>query len=182
MINEIGTQTIETDRLILRRMTEVDAPDMYNYWASDPLVPRFFTWDIHESIDVTKALIKNWVAQYDDPLCIHWIVYCKECGHTIGTVYIDDIDKENASGVISCILSREWWGKGLAAEITKAVVNFAFEKVGFAKVFAHHHENNTASGKALIKAGFRFVDKSYHSYEKESISGNYLHYAIENLN
>ena len=182
MINEIGTQTIETDRLILRRMTDEDALDMYNHWASDPLVPRYFTWDIHENIDVTKSLIKNWVAQYDDPFCFHWIIYCKELEHTIGTVYIDDIDRESGNGVISCILSRECWGKGFAAEITKAVVNYAFEKAGFEKIFAHHHEDNIASGKALLKAGFSFVDKSYHSYDKESINGTYFHYVIEKLN
>ena len=182
MIIKIGTQTLETERLILRRMTVADAPDMYKYWASDPLVPRFFTWDIHGSVDETESLIKNWVAGYADPLCFHWIIYCKECEHTIGTVYIDDIDEENGSGVISCILSREWWGKGLAAEVTKAVVNYAFEKAGFTKIFAHHHENNTASGKALLKSGFSYVDKSYHSYENESINGNYLHYVVENLN
>lgn len=182
MLNKVGTQTIETERLILRRMTIADAPDMYKYWASDPFVPRFFTWNAHSSVEETAGLIKNWVEGYDDLLCFHWIIYCKECDHTIGTAYIDTIDEENQSGVISCILSREWWGKGIAAEVTKAVVNYAFEEVGFVKIFAHHHEENAASGKALLKAGFSYVDKCYHSYENESINGNYLRYVIENLN
>lgn len=174
-----GTQRIETERLILRQMVIDDASDMYNYWASDPLVSRFFTWEPHESIETTKYLIENWAAAYSDPYCFHWIIFCKECDHTIGTIYIDDVDQADLSGVVSCILSRDYWGKGIAAEATKAVIGYAFNEAGFAKIFAHHHEDNAASGRALVKAGFSFLNKAYHEYEKPGINGNYYRYVIE---
>ncbi len=179
MIKEIGTQKIETERLILRRMEITDAADMYKYWAADPLVSKFFTWEPHESQQTTEMLIQNWVADYANPYCFHWIIFCNECNHTIGTIYIDSINHNDSSGIVSCILSREQWGKGMATEATNAVVEFAFDEAGFSKLYAHHHENNLASGKALMKSGFNFYDKSYHEYDNPSINGVYHRYVIE---
>ena len=36
-----GTQTIETERLILRRFRPEDADAMYRNWASDPEVTKY---------------------------------------------------------------------------------------------------------------------------------------------
>lgn len=38
---------------------------MYANWASDPEVSRFLTWPTHTSTDVTKALLENWIFNYD---------------------------------------------------------------------------------------------------------------------
>ena len=43
-MNHKGTIKIETDRLILRRFTIDDAPDMFKNWASDPEVTKFLSW------------------------------------------------------------------------------------------------------------------------------------------
>ena len=39
-----GTQTIETERLLLRPLTPEDAPMMYANWANDPDVTRWLRW------------------------------------------------------------------------------------------------------------------------------------------
>lgn len=41
-MNHCGTQRLETNRLLLRRLTEADAEAMYRNWASDPEVTRFY--------------------------------------------------------------------------------------------------------------------------------------------
>ena len=181
MLNKVGTQEIETKRLILRRMKISDSEDMFNNWASDPCVSEFYSWKPHKNILETEQIIKTWVAQYKDPLCFHWIIIDKETQKAIGTFYINHIDENNCTGTINCILARQVWGKGLATEITQSVISYCFEKINFKKIFSHHHENNIGSGKALVKAGFHFTDKRYHEYEDNwGINGNYLHYVIEN--
>ena len=183
MLNRIGTQEIETTRLLLRRMKTSDSEDMLNNWASDPCVSKFYSWEPHEDLFETEQMIKTWVAQYTDPLCFHWIVIDKETQKAIGTFYVDRIDEENCTGVINCTLAQQFWGKGLATEIMRSVISYCFEKLNFKKISAHHHENNIGSGKALIKAGLHFTDRSYHTYEDSpGINGNYLHYIIENNN
>lgn len=41
-MNHIGTQTIETRRLVLRRFTVADAQAMFDNWANDPEVTKIF--------------------------------------------------------------------------------------------------------------------------------------------
>lgn len=51
MLNHVGTQTIETNRLILRRYDSKDATDMFYNWVTDPAVSRFWGWKPHENIE-----------------------------------------------------------------------------------------------------------------------------------
>lgn len=44
-----GTQTIETERLLLRPLTPEDAPMMYANWANDPDVTRWLRWEPHKT-------------------------------------------------------------------------------------------------------------------------------------
>lgn len=56
-----GTQTLTTERLILRRFTTDDAEDMYQNWANDPEVTKFLTFEPHPSADATRELLALWV-------------------------------------------------------------------------------------------------------------------------
>lgn len=49
-------QTLETERLILRKLQLEDAPEMFNY-ASNPEVARFTSFEPHDSIETTRATI-----------------------------------------------------------------------------------------------------------------------------
>ena len=53
-VRHLGTKTIETKRLLLRRFTVADADKMFENWASDPEVTRYLMWPTHESVEVTK--------------------------------------------------------------------------------------------------------------------------------
>ena len=62
IMNHCGTQLIETGRLVLRQFSIDDAQAMYQNWASDPEVVKYLTWPAHSSIDVTKAIIEDWIS------------------------------------------------------------------------------------------------------------------------
>ena len=59
-MNTVGTKTIETDRLVLRRYRIEDAEDMYNNWTSDNEVTKFMPWPAHESVDTgfSKTMVE----------------------------------------------------------------------------------------------------------------------------
>ena len=52
-MKHIGTKELETERLILRKISVNDANEMYNNWASNPNVARYTTWNAHKNIDET---------------------------------------------------------------------------------------------------------------------------------
>ena len=55
-----GTQTIETERLLLRPLTPEDASMMYANWANDPDVTRWLRWEPHKNVDETWELLAYW--------------------------------------------------------------------------------------------------------------------------
>ena len=65
-MKNIGTQRVETERLILRKITINDAEDMFNNWASDSEVTKYLTWKPHKTIEDTKEVIEFWLNDIDD--------------------------------------------------------------------------------------------------------------------
>ena len=56
-MNHIGTKTIKTSRLILRRFALEDASSMYHNWASDDQVTKFLAWPTHPNVDISRYAI-----------------------------------------------------------------------------------------------------------------------------
>ncbi|WP_143305663.1 GNAT family N-acetyltransferase [Chitinophaga vietnamensis] len=55
---------------------------------------------------------------------------------------------------IGYILSKAYWGKGLATEVSKALVHYCFSRSDTNEVVAVTAPGNTGSQKVLEKAGF----------------------------
>lgn len=51
-------------------------------------------------------------------------------------------------------LRRTDWGKGLAKEAARAVIDYGFGTLGATALFAGHHPRNEASRRLLLKLGF----------------------------
>ena len=131
-----GTQTIETPRLLLRRLTPADAPAMYRNWANDPAVTRFLRWEPHKDENETFALLAAWEELYQNPDYYQWCMVDKATGEVFGSMsFYDDIAGEPgeaagwqargfdiSQGVWEpgyCI-GRAWWGQGLMTEALQA--------------------------------------------------------------
>ena len=59
-LNHIGTNTIKTARLVLRRFQFSDHTDMFR-WASDPDVVKYLSYAPHKTINETKTVLKSWI-------------------------------------------------------------------------------------------------------------------------
>ena len=57
VIKAIGTQILQTDRLILRRFVESDAEAMFQNWASSAENLTYVTWDPHSNVEITRNSI-----------------------------------------------------------------------------------------------------------------------------
>lgn len=55
----IGTQVIETNRVILRRFQVDDYKKVYVNWTSDSKTTQFLNWDTHENDNTTKFYIES---------------------------------------------------------------------------------------------------------------------------
>ena len=154
-MNKVGTQKIETERLILRRFKIEDAEDMYKNWASDPEVTKFLTWPPHKNADVTRAILEEWIPQYDDGGYFNWVMEYKENGKIIGNISVVKLNEEIESADIGYCLSRAYWGQGFMPEALKAVMDYLFDVAGLNRIAASHDVNNPKSGRVMEKAGMK---------------------------
>ena len=154
-MNKAGTQRIETYRLILRRFRSEDAEDMYANWASDPEVTRFLTWPTHSSVDVTKAILSDWIPRYEDGGYFNWAMEYKDTGKVIGNISVVKLIESIDAAEIGYCMSRAYWGQGLMPEALRAVMDYLFDVVGLNRVAACHDANNPKSGRVMEKAGMK---------------------------
>ncbi len=155
-MNHLGTQTLETNRLILRKTIEADAEHMFYNWANDPRVTKFLTWTAYENMqqsrDYQKYLIENQKREdfYD------WKIVLKETREPIGSIGVVGMREEIAEAEIGYCLGYNWWHRGIMTEAFQAVIRFLFEEVGFNRIVAVHDVNNPHSGGVMKKCGLQY--------------------------
>lgn len=156
-MKNLGSKTIETERLILRRFKMEDAEAMYKNWASDKEVTKFLTWSPHSSVEVTKSILKDWVDNYKEDDFYQWAIILKENGdEPIGSIsVVGKNEKVNMVHIGYCI-GRKWWNTGVTSEALKALINYFFKEVGVNRIEAMHDPNNPNSGKVMMKCGMKY--------------------------
>ena len=156
-MKKIGTQSIETKRLLLRPFLESDAQAMYDNWASHPDNLLHVTWYAHESPEVTQQSIASWVENYQNMDFYKWAICLKENPeHVLGDISVVDMDEAVNVCEVGYILSKDYWGQGLMTEALKAVLNYLLQDAGFNRVTARFVTANPASGRVMAKAGMSY--------------------------
>lgn len=178
-MEHVGTQILETERLLLRQYIITDADDMFRNWVADSEVSRFWGWKPHENIEETKAIVAVWIDAYSNLETYHWVIVLKSISQAIGYIYLSDINSEDNSVTVHYLLSPKYWNQGLMTEACTCVLNFAFTVLGAERVSTGHHVDNPASGRVLIKSGMRYVKTAYRNVpDCEKISGDYCIYEL----
>ena len=175
MLN-LGTERIETPRLILRQFVESDAQPMYDNWASDPEVTRFLTWPPHQSAEISAMVVESWVNAYPQKDFYQWAIVPKAFGEPVGSISV--VRQEGDTFEIGYCIGKKWWRKGLTSESLAAVMEFLFDRVGVRRIEAKHDVNNPGSGAVMKKCGMRFDGITYQSDRNNQGICDCCHYAL----
>ena len=154
MITHKGTQTIRTERLILRRFTVDDAQAMFTQWANDERVTRYLTWDAHESPEATKQLLELWCAAYENLNTYNWVMEYE--GTPIGNISVVQLNEKCEYAELGYCMGYTFWNKGFMSEAAKAVIDYLFAEIGVNRVGISHAVKNPASGRVAQKCGLTF--------------------------
>ena len=152
-----GTQSIETKRLVLRKFSINDAEAMYRNWASDPEVTKYLTWPAHTDVEISKAVLEDWVASYSQKNYYQWAIVVKDNGDDpIGSISAVDMNDDIAMVHIGYCIGRDWWHQGVMSEALKAVMDFFFDEVGANRIESRHDPRNPHSGMVMKKCGMQY--------------------------
>lgn len=134
----------ETDRLILRRFSEADLLDLFEY-LSDPEVVKFEPYQPMSLEEVRQELDRRIAS--DEMVA----VALKSSSKLIGNVYLGKRDSNILE--IGFVFNRQYWNQGYAMESCKALIQEAFSS-GIMRIYAECDPQNESSWKLLERLGF----------------------------
>lgn len=144
---------IETERLVLRPFEEGDLDIIFRIYG-DPEILRYAPFDPVDrkgAKELLDRLVRGW--RKEPVTDREMAVILKENGKKIGRCHIGLEPEESA--MIGWFLVQEEWGKGLATEITEALLDCCFQELKLHRVRALCNPDNLASWRVMEKCGMR---------------------------
>lgn len=145
--------SLTTPRLRLREVTSADADDVFDL-RGDPHTQRF---NLEPMQHANEALyLIEWMrTSFQRRTMLQWGVTLRRSDRVIGICGLHDIRRDLGRSEVGYDLQRAYWGQGIMAEAMCAVIGFAFDEIGFNRLYAQTRSDNLASIRLLEKLDFR---------------------------
>jgi RimJ/RimL family protein N-acetyltransferase len=148
-------ERLETDRVIMRRLTTDDAGFMLDL-LNQPSFHRFIGDRGVRTVDEARTYIEERaIAGYEKNGFGPFAVALKENGIPIGIVSLLDRDELDDVDIGFAFLP-DHWRRGFAFESSSALMEYAFSELGLDRIVAVTQADNTASIRTLEKMGLAF--------------------------
>lgn len=147
--------TLETPRLVLRKMMVSDCFDMYDY-ARRPDLTKYLTWSPHGNVEYTKQYLAYLAKHYRLGDFYDWAVVLKSENKMIGTCGFTRFSFPNDAAEVGYVLNPDYHGKGIATEALLRVMTFGFEDLRLNRIEAKCIKGNVASRRVMEKVGMTF--------------------------
>ncbi|MBT8233381.1 MAG: GNAT family N-acetyltransferase [Saprospiraceae bacterium] len=145
---------IETERLVLREITVDDEEVMFKL-HSNPLVQKYTGESVVESLEEMKKAIESRIIDYKKYGYGRWATTMKEGNQFVGwagLAYLEEFDEID----LGYRFLPEFWGMGIATEVSRAILHYGFETLKLKRIVAIALEENKASFRVMEKVGMEF--------------------------
>ncbi|MEQ8519485.1 MAG: GNAT family N-acetyltransferase [Cytophagales bacterium] len=145
---------IETERLVLREIGLNDKAEMFRL-HSHPEVQKFTGEAPLKSIEEMEEAIKTRSIDYKKYGFGRWATFLKDEMHFIGwagLAYLPEFDEID----LGYRFLPNYWGKGYATEVSRAILHYGFDKLNLNRIIAIAMKENKASIKVMEKVGMKF--------------------------
>ena len=155
--------TLETERLLLREMTQADYPALAEIMQDREAM---FAYEHAFSDEETQAWLNRMLERYRTDGFGLWAVVLKTSGEMIGQC---GLTRQDVSGrevlEIGYLFQRKHWKQGYAIESARACKAYAFDTLHANEVYSIVRDNNVASMNVAIRNGMtircRFIKHYY---------------------
>jgi RimJ/RimL family protein N-acetyltransferase len=184
---------LETERLILRHLTEDDLDNLVEL-DSDPEVMRYLSGGPATSRDVIeREILPRCLRSYErSPGLGAGAAIEKATGDFLGWISLRPHDDSPPGEVeLGYRLRRAAWGKGYATEGSRALIRKGFTELGVRRVVATTYQYNLASRRVMERLGLTHVRSyrltpeelaepgTFQSASQEAWDGDEVEYALE---
>ncbi|WP_417941020.1 GNAT family N-acetyltransferase [Flavobacterium sp. RS13.1] len=168
---------IETERLILKRITDDDVNEVFEL-RSNPETMKYIPRPLVKSTEDALghiAMIEEKIVANEG---INWGITLKNNPKTLGIIGFYRLQPENYRAEIGYMLLPEFHGKGIITEAVKRLISYGFDDLKLHSIEAVIDPENFASEKVLQKCNFV---KEAHLKEAQFYEGKFLDKVIYSL-
>lgn len=143
---------LKTERLLLTELNNVDIPDIVEYAGNKNISDT--TQNIPHPYTEKDAVFRiNAAAQgFQSKQQYTFAIKLQKTREFVGGIGMR-VEVRHSRAELGYWVAEPYWNNGYASEATKAVLEFGFKELGLHKIFATHLEQNSASGKVMVKNG-----------------------------
>lgn len=162
---DIGTDRLETERLILKKIELKDLDDLFENWSSDKITTKYFTFKTHSTKEETLKFINYWIKEYEKN-SYRWAIELKENNKVIGIISTDKSYKYKCLE-LGYSISSKYFNQGIITEALNKIIDYLFNKCNYYVLEAIIPKNNISSKRVAEKIGMtleatlknRYMDK-----------------------
>ena len=145
---------IQTERLLLRRMTPNDAEEILRLRSNEEVM-KFIDRERTKSIEDANLFLKKIDDSINSNNGIMWGITLKEePGKLIGNIGYWRLIKEHYRAEVGYMLHPSFWNKGIMKEALLRLIDFAFDDMNLHSIEANINPGNKASAMLLESTGF----------------------------
>ncbi len=141
-------------RRIDLRPKKITEAENYLVWFQDSKVTKFLgNQNIYKKISKERDFIKR---VRKSKTKIPWSIYCKEGNVHIGSTSLGHINKDDKKAEWGIVIGRkEFWGQGIADEVAKLLLDYAFKKLKLNRVELLVHAEHKGAIRCYRRCGFK---------------------------
>ncbi len=129
----------------------LDHMALYFKWNNDSRVRKY----LGNSIPITFAELTQKTTE-SGPNYVGFEIWHKEEAKPIGLVHLNGINWMRRKVSIGALIGEvDYWGRGLATEVTRMIVAYCFGELNLNKIASLIYAPNKASQKCVERAGFK---------------------------
>ncbi len=162
---------LETERLIIRPINEMDFKDICQYGCDEETGQYMIYWP--KSKEQIKVFINDCITSMGSeyPTWYEYVMQLKSTLKVIGNITLEIKKLEAEIGWIS---NKKYWNNGYMSEAVNRVISFAFNDLSMCKIMATCTDKNIASYKVMEKCNMkRISEENNHKSIRQGIEVTY---------
>ncbi len=152
----IDTYFLATERLGFRSWTEDDLPLALGLWG-DPDVTRLIDARGTLSSDEVRVRLAQEIAGEHEHGVQYWPIFLLADGEHVGCCGLRPRELSKGIYELGVHIRSKYWGRGFANEAATAMIQYAFDQLHTAGLFAGHNPNNHVSRQLVESLGFEYT-------------------------
>ena len=150
-MRHLGTRELQTERLLLRRLRESDAEELFLGFVNQ----EEFLYYAHKearTLEEEKASLVGIDKKYEEDSYYNWLITLKDSGEIIGQVFLM-VNEHNDSVEFSYAIDKRYTCKGYMTEALERVKAFSLEELEVIRFQGSCCVENIASRRVMEKCG-----------------------------